>query len=736
MKKTKAHIIALLDEAYSLRGSDLVKSKKLAMAALKSSRELQDAELIAVSLNRLALFSMIVADYDNALSMSEEAIQYFKKLDDKRGIADAKYNLAGLYYKTDNYHLGMVNLIDCLETYKEFKDYHGQSKTYKTLGTIYEILGDGYNAITSYKRAIATGEKAKSNNLISNAYNPLSGIYLKENEIEKAIDTIKKSIAMKEESNDKRGLAFAIYGRGKIYLHENKLDKAKKDFEDALKVHREFGENFGAGMTNNKLGLLYIKKGDITKAKDAFNNALEGAIEKNMHLIYLKSTYHLYELYKSIGDDKNALKYLELNTNKRINSENTQTRRVVENYQVIARLDALEKEQALAAEKAALEIEQQRVEQSTKMKQEFLSAMSHEIRTPLNAVTSIISLLEERSSENDKKLLTALRFSSKNLLRIINDILDYSKLDSHNMSLDLRPTHFKELIENSLDTYHSLAGEKGIQLSVQLGDKLSDAYKLDETKLFQILGNLVSNAIKYTDEGSVFLKINVLEKKQNTDLISFEVVDTGVGIPEQEAKRLFESFYMPPSITTRSQGGTGLGLAIVKKLVELYGGAISLKSKEKYGSTFSFNLELERTKVRMLKNTLPQEKLEDKVAILAEDNEINALVMRQLLQKWGIQIKRVKNGLEAINVAAQEKVDYILMDIHMPEMNGYEATTIIRTSDNPNNTTPIFALTADVTAQSHQDFSTLFNGFLLKPIQINHILEALTQSYDAAQLNQ
>lgn len=730
MKNPKEHILALLQEAYELRGSNLPKGRRLAEEALAQSETSKNPELIALSLNKLALFCMIIGDYDNALSMSEKAIHNFKKLDNKRGIADAKYNLAGLYYRTDNYHLGMVNLIDCLKIYKAFEDYHGQSKTYKTLGTIYELLGDEYNAITSYKRAITTGKKAKNKSLVSNAYNPLSGIYLKGGKVAKAIDIIEKSIVMKKETNDTRGLAFAIYGRGKIYLHQHRLKEAKKDFKDALKIHREVGENFGIGMTYNKQGLLYIKEGAIEKAKETFHKALDIATSGNMHLIYLKSSNHLYELYKLIGDQKNALKYLELNAVKRTNSENTQTRRVVENYQVISRLDALEKEKALAAEKELLEREQQRVEQSSQMKQEFLSAMSHEIRTPLNAVTSIISLLEERSTENDKKLLTALRFSSKNLLRIINDILDFSKLDSNNMSLDLRATNFKELIKNSLDTYHTMASEKGVQLSVQLGKKLSPAYILDETKLFQILGNLVSNAIKYTNEGSVFVKISVLKKKKKSDSIRFEIVDTGIGISEKDSQRLFESFYMPTSITTRSQGGTGLGLAIVKKLVELYGGKIALQSKEKYGSTFSFNLELERAQFENLKNTIPLEKLENKVAILAEDNEINALVMGQLLQKWGIRIIRVKNGKEAVDVAGQEKVDYILMDIHMPEMNGYEATTIIRSSDNPNRNTPIFAFTADVTAKSHSGFDKLFNGILIKPIQINHMLEALTQSFD------
>ncbi|RMB56236.1 response regulator [Dokdonia sinensis] len=727
MKENKTTILELLEESYEIRGNNLSKSIDLAQEALQQSRIIKDKELIAQSLNKLALFMMIRSEHQLALTMSEEAICHFKDLGDDKGVADAKYNIAGIYYKTDNYHLGMVNLIDCLKIYSAQKDYHNQSKTHKSLGTIYELLGDWANAITSYEKAIKAGQRAQNKNLESNAYNPLSGIFLKENRIEEAVAMIERSIAMKEETGDIRGLAFAIYGRGKIHLKLENYKKAEKDFKAALKIHVEAGEHFGTGMAYNKMALLYIAMNEPDTAKDILLKSIALSEKHNMNLINFKCTYSLYQIYRNENNDSKALEYLEKYTLNKAKSANSQTLRIIENYEVISQMDSREKEAQLAREKAQMILEQERLEQSAQMKQEFLSAMSHEIRTPLNAVTSIISLLEDRSTASERKLLTALRYSSKNLLRIINDILDYSKLDTNNMRLETRPVVFNEVIENSLETYYSLARDKGLQLSVQLDEKLSTSYAIDETKVFQILGNLVSNAIKYTEEGTVFVKISKLKKQDLKDIVRFEVIDSGIGIPLDEQKRLFESFYMPPSVTTRNYGGTGLGLAIVKKLVDLHGGKIQIESNVKFGSNFYFDLELTRTEIDKTATKNRQERLTNKTAILAEDNEINALVMRQLLQKWGVTIKRVKNGLEAVQMASQEKVDYILMDIHMPEMNGYDATKAIRETENPNQHTKIFALTADVTASTQKEFQDYFDGFLLKPIQIDRILEALTK---------
>jgi len=687
-------VLHLLDKAYQLRGENMHLSIALAQEALEKSRELDDSSLIGKSLSKLALFHMVSADNQKAIEMSEEAIRYFKKNNDELGIAKAQYNIAGVYYKTNNYHLGMFHLIDCLTIFRKHKDKHNESKTHKTLGTVYEILGDQHNAIIAYENAISCAIDIKDKNLESNAYNPLSGIFLKQGNIKKALDIIELSVSIKKETGDTRGYAFAIYGRGKVFTYLEKYDEALRDFDEAFAIHEHVGDQFAMAMCHNKMAKLFIKTEEREKAKICLKKALDISTSNNLSMMKYKCYHFLYTICKDEGDHVTALGYLEKYLDEKDAAVNSQTLKVIENYERISKIQSKENEVELARQKAEIVAQQERAEQTAAMKQNFLSAMSHEIRTPLNAVTSIISLLTERSDDEEKKLLTSLRFSSKNLMRIINDILDFSKLDSNKMSLEKHPIKFKEFLHNIQQTYVSLAEEKGIQLHLQIGDTVANTYEIDETKLFQILGNLVSNAIKFTEKGCVYIIVDTVTIHQDTDLLSFKVKDTGIGIPLTEKERLFESFYMPKSIMTRNDGGTGLGLSIVKKLIELHGNTISVDSIEGKGSVFNFELEFKKAEAPVHMDKDMFKALRNKTAILAEDNEINALVIRQLLNKWGISIKRVKNGKQAIVQALELKVDFILMDIHMPEMNGFDATRIIRSTENVNQHTPIFALTA------------------------------------------
>ncbi|MBX2827537.1 MAG: tetratricopeptide repeat protein [Flavobacteriaceae bacterium] len=728
---SKIKILDLLDAAYKQRGEQLDKSIELTEEALAASRELKDSGLIGKCLAKLALYAMVKGEHEKSIELSQSAIKYFNAVQDELGVADANYSIAGVYYKSNNYHLGMFHLIDCLSIYRKHKDHHNESRTLKSLGTVYELLGDGSSAKEAYEGAIAAAQLANDKNLESNAYNPMSGILLKSDESKMAMELIERSIAIKKETGDVRGYAFAVYGRGKVFLHLKKYPEAEKDFLEALEIHKSVGDSFGTGMVYNKMGHLYVGMGERKKAKKYLKKLVKSSEKHNQSLLKYKCNHFLYQIYKQEGKNKKALQHLEKYLDEKDAAVNSQILKVIGNYERISRMRSVEKEASLAREKALFKRKQEQIEEATKMKQEFLSSISHEIRTPLNAVTSIISLLEERSGEKDKKLLTSLRFSSKNLLRIINDILDYSKLDSNKMKLETRPVRFEDFIFNIHQTYHGLAMEKGLDFHVDISSDLSEYYELDETKLFQILGNLVSNAIKYTEKGSVAMCVHSLESCPDGDVLQFKVVDTGIGIPSKERDRLFESFYMPPSVTTRKEGGTGLGLAIVKKLVQLHESQIHLKSIEGEGSCFEFTLVLKKSKAPLQTDKTLFKQLKGRVALVAEDNEINAMVMKELLKRWGVSLKRVANGIEAVEIAKNERVDFILMDIHMPEMNGLDATHTIRTTKNPNRNTPIFALTADSTILNDSQYANYFTGVLLKPIDINRLFEALVYAHSA-----
>lgn len=218
LEDEKEQVNTLLKEAYAGRGHDLKQSIELATKALDISSHLGDMSLVGKSLNQLSLYCMIMGEYDQAIEKANEAILCFEKLDDEKGIADAKYNIAGTLYKTDNYHLGLIYLSDCLTIYKKFDDFHNISRVEKTLGTIYDFFGDQNNSVRSYENAIEAAKKAGDLNLESNAYNNLSGVYLKQGKIDKALELAESSIAMKRQTGDTRGLAFALYAPGKSFL--------------------------------------------------------------------------------------------------------------------------------------------------------------------------------------------------------------------------------------------------------------------------------------------------------------------------------------------------------------------------------------------------------------------------------------------------------------------------------------------------------------------------------------
>jgi CheY-like chemotaxis protein len=255
---------------------------------------------------------------------------------------------------------------------------------------------------------------------------------------------------------------------------------------------------------------------------------------------------------------------------------------------------------------------------------------------------------------------------------------------------------------------------------------VAQAYELDDTKISQILGNLISNAIKFTDVGSVTLSVEKIKTLKTTDILRFKVIDTGVGIGENNFEEIFESFSQPKSITTKKHGGSGLGLAIVKKLVELHDSTIHVESKIGKGSAFYFDIEFKRTRLKKVVVAETPHLLTGKTVLLAEDKKVNAMEATKLLSNWGLVIELAENGLVATEKAGDKKYDFILMDIHMPEMNGYDATLQIRNTINPNTQTPIFALTADTTVSTQQEYINYFTSVLQKPIDIDKLQKALT----------
>jgi signal transduction histidine kinase/CheY-like chemotaxis protein len=720
-------VLHLLAEAEAAKVHSPKLSTSLAIQALEKSQQFCDNKLTAKSLSACAFYYMISGEHELSLSTASEAIALYEELNDERGLADVKYTVASVHYKTDNIHLGLKYLVETLTIFRKYNDYANMAKSYKVLGTIYEFFNDESNAIEAYEAAVAAATEVGNINLITNAYNPLSGLYLNRNDIARATDLIERSVELKKQTGDIRGLAFAYYGQGKIFIQTGDYGKAEAAFKESLAIHKEMGEQLGQVMTMQKMGVLYLRQEKFAAAKEMLLKAFDKSEQLNSLILKTKSSYLLYQVFKKQNNIEEALHYLELHQAEQAANVHNQTQQLVNNYKMLHQMEAKALEDKMQLERADITEKKNKAEYAAKAKQDFLSNMSHEIRTPLNAVINITNLLKERADAEDEQLLESLKFASNNLLMLINDILDLSKLETGKVELEKHPIDIRSLLHNIKNTYDVLAKEKGLLLGLEIDSRLGPVYMLDEVKLVQILGNLISNAIKFTEKGHVLITVERITNTPAGCQLRFTIADTGMGIPDDFMDEMFDAFTQPKSVTTKKQGGSGLGLAIVKKLVELYQSEVKIKSKIGKGSVFSFDLVLQQGTHPSAAPVKENTDLAGMHVLLAEDNKINILVASKLLLRWGITADIAKDGLEVVEMANQKKYDIILMDIHMPEMNGYDATVIIRSQKGINVQSPIYALTADISANVQQEYIEYFNGFLHKPIEVDRLHEVLRQ---------
>jgi PAS domain S-box-containing protein len=368
----------------------------------------------------------------------------------------------------------------------------------------------------------------------------------------------------------------------------------------------------------------------------------------------------------------------------------------------------------------------EKAEQAAKAKSQFLSVMSHELRTPLNAVIGITHLLlQSQPREDQQEDLRTLQFSGESLLHIINDILDFTKLDSGKVELSAVDFNLRELVQSLYQSFSYKAKEKDIVFDIEYDARMAFFVKGDSYRLSQVLNNLISNAIKFTQTGSVKLKVEMSEDKGTSFDARFSVIDTGIGIPLDKQEKIFEQFTQADSDTTRIYGGTGLGLSISARLVELMGSIILIDSTPGKGSTFHFSIGLQRGEVAEPMAVAPKpvtktnEHFKNKRILLAEDNLFNANIARRFITGWGGEIDLVVDGRQALEFVARKKYDLILMDVQMPLLDGFACTRKIRKHFKD---IPIIAVTASPKNEIINEIMACgMNDFVSKPFKPNEL---------------
>lgn len=647
--------------------------------------------------------------YKKALFYTQKAINYSKVTRNIQAQADQTFRLGKIYFDLKKYNDAIKTFHNSIEFYKKLEPSSNYAYCNYYLGLSYIEKKDFNDAEISFNntKSILTELRRSDSEEINNLLNLQQGIIRKyEGNYDLASAIFKTIIAKSDNETLLNSRAEALYQIGTIEETKDRNNLALNYLNKALELSTKNKNTDQQSNVLLALSSVYYKM-----------------LDKNNAYSYLKQHLNLKESISILNnkrleiDDYDKFKESErLKEITQIDSKNKQQEKANKFSKLISILAIslisilsllslslyknniirTQSNLMLKEKNKELEIAKDKAEKASNARSEFLSTVSHELRTPLNAINGITHLLlEEKPKKSQMNYLSSLKFSGDYLTKFINEILEINKIDSNKFEIEYINFNVKQLLENIQNSLKELALINNNKFILKIDSDIPDFLIGDPTKLSQVMMNLINNALKFTKNGtvSVSTKLKLLESENAT--IYFEVTDTGIGIPEDKLKSVFDSFSQGSIEVNRKYGGTGLGLTIVKKIIKTLGGRITLKSVVGKGSSFSFELKFnigsDLLKVEERIKTYDDSVLMNKKILLVEDNKINQMVSAKMLENKGIICAIIDNGEEAIETARNNKFDLILMDVHLPGINGTVATEQIRKFDQK---TPIIALTA------------------------------------------
>jgi len=604
--------------------------------------------------------------YNDAIEILNKSLLLFKKNESTATVANANYYLGLAYLEKNKYNLAETCFNKTKEIQKRLKIKDKALLIYLQKGILSRINGNSDLASAVFKSIIAKPENHYILNTKAEAFFQIGMVEVANkrynlalNYFNRALDLNKKTKNLDQKSNillnmssvyDKMLDKNNAYTYLKLYLNLKESITLANDEKLGINDYENFRE------AQRKQEALLLEKENKEKEKsDKFSKLISILAIAIISILSLLSL----SLYKN--------NIIRNQTNLLLKEKNNE-----------------------------LIIAKNRAEQASKARSEFLSTVSHELRTPLNAINGITHLLlEENPKKSQLHYLSSLKFSGNYLTTFINDILEINKIDSKKMEIEKINFNLKQLlgdIQNSLKEIATINNNKFI---LKIDSSVPDNLIGDPTKLSQIFMNLINNALKFTKNGTVSVIAKLRSSQNDNAIVYFQIMDTGIGIPEDKLQTVFESFSQGSIEINRKFGGTGLGLTIVKKLVRILGGRIKLKSVVGEGSVFSFELSFKVDPkpffIKSKTKNYDSEIFKNKKILLVEDNKINQMITNKMLLNKGIECTIIDNGEEAIQVLKTNKFDLVLMDVHLLGINGTIATQQIREFDT---TTPIIALTA------------------------------------------
>jgi len=750
--------------AYNLSGKINFRLGKYAdalerhFAALEIASFTGDKFVMAKALTGIGMVNMHQLQFAEAVSHLKHSLRLREEIDDRRGIADSCSYIGMAYLNQNNDAEALLQHFKALSIREEIGDKEGLANSYESIGMVYrrqanytEALNNFFACLKIREETRATGKQMEDKPGIAAVQNMIGVIYTLKGNYTEALLHLQVSLQLNKEIGFKEGVARALHNLGRIYYEQGNYQEALSNSLMGLKMLEEIKSRLGICGSMIFLGKIFTSLKEYDKAAGYLEQGLRIAEEIGSKSQRKEALESWYELKKAEGDSASALSFHEQFREAEKELINEESIKKITGLQFSYQIDKKEQEIAferqkqevlqqanelLAEQKKEAEFQQHRAESSERSKQMFLANMSHEIRTPMNAIMGLTNLLlTTPQNRKSKEYLQAIKHSSDSLLVVINDILDLSKIEAGKMVLDQTPFSLKNQVKMLEQMFELRAREKQVQLKVNCDPGIPDVLTGDPNRLNQVLINLLGNAFKFTHKGNVCLVV----KPEGKNKYRFSVVDTGIGIEKAKLKLIFENFNQADTSTTRKYGGTGLGLTISKQLVELMGGSIRVKSKPGNGSEFYFVITLmpggkaTGTEVAGNKPNKPAKDLAGIKILLAEDNEYNQIVAVEMLKKLVHKplITIANTGKEVLQKLKKSNYDIILMDIHMPVMDGYEATRNIRENfTGKKKTIPIVALTASVLkADLDSCIASGMNGYVNKPFLPAELLREIYKHY-------